>query len=207
MNDNKKITMNNLLVKENFDSENLWKKFQLLSKTEIRTLSKGLEWTVINMPNALLIGGTATVNYISGDRELTPDLDFMVTAIELVKTKLNQIDIKYQDLYGNTGSLGIVVPDINVDFLDSNVGNIMLNKLIMDNPNVVTIGGYQVKVVNPELLAILKFELGRDRDLNDALLLLSSGACDKNEYISYVNQLKGTLQDYDSICNYQELIK
>ncbi len=53
--------MNRLLMKGNFTSRNLWEKFQLLTDQQIDTISKGLIWTVANVPDAVLIGGTATV--------------------------------------------------------------------------------------------------------------------------------------------------
>ena len=196
------------MIKENYSSQNLWQKVNLLTEEQIYTLTKGLKWTVKNIPDAVLIGGTATVNYVVNERELTPDLDFMITDIWSVKTKLNQDDIQFKSLNIGTGkSFGIVVDKHNTDYLDSNVGNLTLNKLILKTSNTTTIGGYHLKIVPVELLVILKIELGRDKDLNDALSLLSIGDCDRNEYISYANQLKDSLQEYNAIIEYQKIIK
>ena len=201
--------MKNLyLLQENFSSENLWKKINLLSEDQIKILTKGLKWTVENLPASILIGGTATVHYVTNERKLTPDLDFMTSDIWSVKAKLNSDKIKFNDLNpGIEKPIGIVADEFNVDFLDCNVGNTMLNKLIAEKPNVATIGGYQVKIINAELLAIMKLELGRERDLDDAFALLQSGKCNKEKYTSYMNLLKEHLKDYDSIVGYQELIK
>ena len=197
----------NLLLKENYDSENLWKKINVLTEQQISNMNLGLEWTTTNLPNAVLIGGTATVYYIKSARDLTPDLDFLVNDIESVKSKLHQDEIIFKRLYvGTEESLGLVVDEFNVDYLDSNVGNVRLNQLILQTYNTANIGGYQTKIINPELLAIMKFELGRDKDINDAFALLSSGKVDIIKYKSYVNKLKDTLQDYESIIAYKVLI-
>ena len=198
----------NLLLKENYDSHNLWEKIQLLKGQQIDTISKGLIWTVANLPDAVLIGGTATVHYITGTRVLTPDLDFLTDNINSVKAKLNNDNIKFHDLNpGIEKPIGIVADVLNCDFIDCNVGNAMLNKLIAEEPNVAIIGSYEVKIINPELLSIMKLELGRTRDMDDAFALLQSGKCNKEKYISYLNLLKDHLRDYDSIASYQELIK
>ena len=197
----------NLLLKENYDSENLWKKINVLTEQQINNMNLGLEWTTTNLPNAVLIGGTATVYYIKSARDLTPDLDFLVNDIESVKSKLHQDEISFERLYvGTEESLGLVVDEFNVDYLDSNVGNVRLNQLILQTPNTANIGGYQTKIINAELLAIMKFELGRDKDINDAFALLSSGKVNIIKYKSYVNKLKDTLQDYESIIAYKALI-
>ena len=197
-----------LLIKENYSSLNLWKKINLLSEDQIKIIAKGLRWTVENVQSAVLVGGTAVVHYLTNNRKLTPDLDFLVDDVSIVKEFLYDENKKYKPLNTGTGyNLGIVVNELNCDYLDVNVGNVKMNKLILETHNSVTIGGYKIRIINPELLTVMKLEIGRDRDLEDALSLLSSGVCDKNEYISYANHLKNTLQDYDSIINYQDLIK
>ena len=198
---------NSLYIQENYCSRNLWEKVNLLTEEQIGNIKRGLEWTVNNFPNAVLIGGTATVHYITSARDLTPDLDFLVNDIGLVRTRLSRDSISFERLYvGGEKSLGLVVEEFNTDYLDANVGNVKLNRLILTTPNTGNIGGYQVKIINPELLAIMKFELGRDRDINDAFLLLSSGKINIDNYKKYANELKGTLQDYESIIAYKTLI-
>ena len=193
-------------LKENFSSENLWQKVNLLTQEQITTLEKGLTWTVNNIPDAVLIGGTATVNYVVNDRKLTPDFDFLVRDISAVKDLLYNEGIKYDPLTIGIGdSLGIVVQAFNCDYLDVNVGNVKMNKLILETYNKVKIGGYEAKIIKPELLAVMKFETGRDRDLEDAFALLQSGQCNKENYISYLAVLQDCLHEYDSIHSYLEL--
>lgn len=199
--------MKNLLLKENYTSQNLFEKVNVLTEEQISAISKGLEWTIQNLPNAVLVGGTATIHYISGARDLTPDLDFMVHDVESVKTKLSYNNITFRDLdVGYEYSLGITVDIFNVDYLNSQVGNIKLNNLILQTPIKGMIGGYKVKIINPELLAIMKLNLGREKDINDGFALLSSGKVDRDKFKSYLYQLKGSLQDYESIEAYKNLI-
>ena len=199
---------NPFLLQENFSSTNLFQKVNLLTQEQITTLQKGLTWTIKNIPDAILIGGTSTVNYVVNDRKLTPDLDFMVDDIDIVKDKLSNGNIVYDDLYtGIEKSLGITVYEFNTDYLNSKIGNIQLNELIIEEPQLTRIGGYQVKIINPELLAIMKLIIGRDKDFSDGMALLSSGNCDRDKYKTYLMQLKTNLQDFDSIWSYNELIK
>jgi hypothetical protein len=186
------------MLRENFESENLFNKINLLSKEEIKRIDKGLQWTSRNIPNAVLIGGTATIHYIYGPRELTPDIDFMIDNIDFVKTKLTLDNVKHNYLNVNC-VLGVTVPIFNTDYLDSSIGNKRLNKLILSTHNTALIGGLKINIINPELLAIMKIELGRDKDISDGLDLLASGNLNKKKYIEYLQILKPSLNDYESI--------
>lgn len=199
--------MKKLLIKENYSSQNLFEKVNLLTEEQIRAISKGLKWTVNNLPSAVLVGGTATIHYITGARDLTPDLDFMVRDINSVKTKLSFENIPFRDLdAGYEYALGITVDQFNTDYLDSQVGNVTLNNLILQTPNKGMVGGYEVQIINPELLAIMKLNLGRERDVNDGFALLSSGKVNREKFKTYLYQLKGSLEDYESIEMYKNLI-
>jgi predicted nucleotidyltransferase len=199
--------MKKFLLKENFDSENLFNKVSILTEDQRGRISAGLQWTVANIPDAVIIGGTALVHYLSGGRDLTPDLDFMVADLTTVKAKLETDDILYKALRGgNVGLLGISVIDFNTDYLDSNIGNTTLNKMILKTAGTAKIGGLQVKMINPELLAIMKIELGRDRDLTDGFALIQSGRLNKSVYLQYLQTLKGKLQDYESLIGYSEML-
>lgn len=200
--------MKNLLLKENYTSINLFEKINILTEEQMIGISTGLDWTINNIPNAVLVGGTAVVHYITGARDLTPDLDFMIDDVNDVKTKLSQDNIRYGDLNpGVSTPLGITVDDFNTDYLDSEVGNVSLNKLIMQTPNTITIGNRQVRAINPELLVIMKFEVGRDKDFRDGIALLSSGKVDKTKYLEYLSILKTSLQDYESMYDYKDFIQ
>lgn len=195
-----------IFLKEGYDSINLYNKINLLNESQLVKLNKGLIWTVDNIPNAVLIGGTAVIHYINTARELTPDIDFIVEDIDMIKNKLYESNIKYNQL--DVGRiLGITVPEFNTDYLDSSIGNVKLNRLILRTFNKVLIGGVNVKIINPELLAIMKLELGRDKDIEDGLSLLNSGKLNKDKYLEYLNELKYSLSDYESIYSYKNFIR
>lgn len=199
---------NKFLIKEGFDSINLFNKISLLNERQIAKISKGIKWTINNYPSAVLIGGTALIHYIENSRDLTPDIDFMIDEIVDLKLILVENNIQFGELKsGNIGLLGINVDEFNVDYLDSNMGNVSLNKLVLKTFKIANIGGFQVKIINPELLAIMKIELGRDKDLNDAFSLLGSGKLNKVYYLKLANSLKNHLSDYESIVSYVEMIK
>jgi len=199
--------MNNLLIKDNHSSLNLYEKLGLLTEEQLRTIEKGLNWTVHNIPDAVLVGGTATVYYLAGGRDLTPDLDFMVNDTNSMSGKLSGSNISYQSLFvGNDYDLGITVKNFNTDYLDAQKGSKELNKKILETPCRAIIGSYRVKIIQPELLAIMKLDLGRERDINDGFALLGSGMCDQSKFSEYLAELKNAIEDYESFINYEKLI-
>ena len=194
-------------IRENYTSQNLFEKVNYLTEEQINKISNALKWTTENVPNAVLIGGTATIHYISGSRNLTPDIDYLVNDINNVKSKLSFNNIQYDILDVGLGySIGITVDDFNVDFLDSSIGNVQLNKLILSTSNTAMIGGYSVNINNPELLAIMKIELGRDKDTGDGFAMLNSGKLNKAKYVGYLNTLKNGLSDYNTLHAYSNFI-
>ena len=200
--------MQNLLIKENYTSENLWKKIGVLTEDQKSSIAQGLEWVVNNVPSAVLVGGTAVVHYIKTARDLTPDLDFIVRDLNQVKEQLEDSGIAYSELNpGYEQPLGITIEELNVDFLDPNVGNKDLNNLILSTPIKGNVGGYQLNIINPELLSIFKFESGRDKDVQDALALLRSGNVNKENFKRYLEQLRPTLDDYESMKEYTYFIQ
>jgi hypothetical protein len=197
-----------LSLKESYSSINLFEKIHLLEISTINNMSIGMDWVHQNNFNVVLVGGTAVVNYLNGGRDLTPDVDYLTNDLTKIKAKLTQDKIPFSDLKGYTGGLlGITVPKFNIDFLDSNVGNKSLNKLILGLKTTTNIGGVVVPIIVPELLAILKLDLGRTKDINDGFALLTSGKVNKKKYIDLVTGLKPTLSDYESLIGYSELIK
>ena len=195
------------IKKENFTSENLFEKINILTEGEKNKILHGLHWTSENVLEAVLIGGISTVHYINGDRYLTPDVDFIIEDIDKFKSKLENDGYQYKSLNsGQEYDLGITIDEFNTDYLDSTKGNILLNKVILSTPNTTLIGGYEFKIINPELLAIMKLDLGRDKDIEDGLLLLNSGKLNKTKFTHYLNLLKNSLYDYDSIYSYRSMI-
>jgi predicted nucleotidyltransferase len=199
--------MNKLLIKENFDSANLFEKIGKLNENQIADIATGLDWTTTNISNAVLIGGTALIHYLSNSRDLTPDIDFMIGNINEVKSKLDGDNIEYREIMdGNIGVLGVTADQFNTDYLDSNVGNIVINKMILKTYKSANIGGEQVKIINPELLAIMKIELGRDKDTEDGFNLITSGILNKEYYLKLLEAMKHNLQDYKSLLRYADMI-
>jgi predicted nucleotidyltransferase len=200
--------MKKFLLKENYSSPNLFNKINLLNEEQISKISKGIGWTLKYYPSAVLIGGTALVYYLHGGRNLTPDLDFMVDNLSKLKNILDDQDILYRpvrDVYNNV--MGITVDEFNVDYLDSSIDNPILNKLILLSSRQGIIGGYRVKIINPELLAIMKLELSRQKDIEDGFALIQSGILNKENYLKYLKILKNTLQDYEALLGYAEMLK
>ncbi len=196
-----------LTLKEGFTSSNLHRKISILEISTLKSMSEGMSWVKDNI-NGVLVGGTAVVNYLQSGRELTPDVDYLVSNINDVKKKLTDANISFTPLKSSNGStLGITVSKFNIDFLDPNVGNKSLNALILKTKKQTSIGGISVDIIIPELLAILKLELGRRKDINDGFELLQSGSVNKDLYTKLVESLKKYLNDYESLISYKDLIK
>lgn len=199
--------MKQLILKENYSSHNLWEKLNILTEEQKQSIARGLDWTVKNAPSAVLVGGTAVIHYITGARDLTPDLDFMVHDVDSIITKISFDELNYVELNpGYAEPLGITVEQLNTDYLDAQVGNTSLNNLILQTPIMGNVGGREVRIINPELLVINKFESGRDKDVQDAFALLSSGKVDRTKYVNYLSQLKSTLRDYEGMISYKNFI-
>jgi len=197
----------NLTLKENYTSENLFNKISILEYSTIDNFSDGMSWVENNEIQGVLIGGTAVVNYLKSGRDLTPDIDYLVSNLNDVKTKLEKDNIDFKPIKDSKlGNIGITVPKFNIDFLDSKIGNKAINELILKTFTRTKIGGEDINIINPELLIIMKLNLGRTKDINDGFELLKSNKIDKKTYIKYVDLLKNHLDDYESLKSYAELI-
>jgi hypothetical protein len=126
---------------------------------------------------------------------LVPNINKLIELLD------NEV-ISYQPLRSSNEEIGITVEMFNTDYLDSNTVNPTLNRLILTTYKIGNIGGYSVKIINPELLAIMKLELGRDKDIKDGFTLIQSSILNKSDYLKYVEMLKNSLIDYESIKGY-----
>lgn len=198
----------NLLLKEGFTSQNLFEKINILDESTVTQFANGLDWIKDNNIDAVLVGGSSVIHYLdSGSRSLTPDLDLVVSDIPLLKNKLDKDKMPYSELIGVGGkNIGITVPEFNTDFLSSINDSKQLAKLALQSALTTNIGGNSVKIISPELLTIVKLDLGRTKDLNDGFALLKSGKLNKDKYTKLANGLKPILSDYESIVSYGELI-
>lgn len=187
-------------------SKNIVDKINLLSNSEIEKLYQGLAYTTTHFPKAVMIGGCSVVAYVNSEnRVLTPDLDFLID-INIVKHQLDFDNIRYRQLLdSNENPIGITINDFT-DYLNIDTGNIKLNELIQSEYNTIRINGCIVKIIKSELLLILKLELSRNKDVEDALLLLHSGNIDKTLYLKFLKDLQPFLTDYESLISYSEMI-
>ncbi len=197
----------NLSIKEGFASKHLYEKISILETSTIKNIERGMQWVHNFIDDAVLIGGTSVVNYLKEGRDLTPDVDFLVKDISNLENKLNTAKLRFSFLRDSNGrNIGITVPEFNIDFLDAKAGNTSLHQLILKTFNLIMIGGTNLKICNPELLVIMKFEVGREKDLNDGFKILKAGVINKLTYLNYVNLLKNDLMEYESIKTYVELV-
>lgn len=165
--------MNSVNLKEEtlFDSSSLFKEMSLLNPHAINKTQAAMQFIQqYSIPGAI-IGGIAVANYVH-DRPLTPDVDFLTSDLSLVKTVLQKQGMSFQPL-ASTGEFGgIYVPVLDVDFLDADVGNSALNHYVLRTATTASIGGVRFPIINSEVLTIMKFIIGRDKDQTDAFKLL-----------------------------------
>ncbi len=192
-----------LLGRSGFDSLHLYENFKVLDRKVVEQLAGGFDWIIENEPDAVLIGGTAVVSYLNSGRALTPDIDFMVSDIDRIVPLLEDAALRVTPLIDG---LGITVDELNVDILSSASGNAALNDLIMRTPVFQNIGGVGIKVINPELLFTMKMELGRDKDTDDAMLLLQQGILRKDRFLDYLSQVDDSLGDPGTLRVYSEMM-
>lgn len=196
---------NHIIITET--TKDLVENLTLLEISTLDQLTKGMLWIKENNIDGVIIGGTAVAYYIGKSRTLTPDIDYLVTNINSLKNKLTDSDLDFEILKGyDSENLGIFSNDFNIDFLDSSRNTPELYSLILKDYNTITIAGESFKIISPELLTIMKLNLGREKDLNDGFTLLKSGKLNTDKYIKYVDLLKSKLEDYESIKSYSDII-
>lgn len=182
----------NLLSEEMFDSPFLFKEMALLNPSAISKITSAIDFVNENKINAMVIGGMAVSHY-TADRSLTPDVDFMVPALGELKQLLTQKGVQWQPLASSGAYEGIQVPALDADFIDMSAGNVALNQYAMQTAVTALIGGHNVKIISPVALCLMKFSVGRAKDLEDAFKLLK--VSNKNELKTALKALKNHLGD------------
>jgi hypothetical protein len=161
----------NLREESLFESPSLFKEMAILNPNALSKTQNALQFIHNNKIEGVLIGGMA-VSHFTVDRTLTPDVDFLVSNMSHLRQILDVERINYQPLASSGNFGGIHVPTIDADFLDVNEGNVPFNKYIIQTATTARIGGVAFPVINPIVLTIMKFTLGRQKDTEDAFKLL-----------------------------------
>ncbi len=185
-------SLEEFIEKGHFDSENLYNEMSILEDSDKNKILAGIDWLKKNNIDSVLAGGTAVAHHLPSSRKLTPDMDFIVNDMEEVKRKLDDDGIKYNPL---SYSLGITVDEFDMDILDSKSGNKHINTYAMKDNKEIKIAGKRVKIASPEILAIMKFDIGRDKDTDDAIALMKSGVVDREKYLKIVDILSSHIAD------------
>lgn len=177
----------------------------LLTQEQQKMIIDGISYTSNNFQSAILIGGCAVVAYIDEFRELTPDLDFLID-LEIVKDRFTLDKMSSNPLINSKSeSIGLSIRGFT-DYIDIKSGNPKLNDLIVSEWNIIHLMGHNLRIIKPELLTILKLELSRNKDLNDAFLLIGSGSLSKEVYLKYLSELQYDLSDYESLLSYSKML-
>lgn len=77
----------------------------------------------------------------------------------------------------------------------------------METSDRVLVAGVSLRIINPEVLIIIKLELGRDKDDEDAFALLKSGRLNKERYFKAIRDLQPCLKPSVDIVSYGNLIQ
>lgn len=191
-----------------FDSLRLFNEIQTIQPELLNKLERGLQWIKDNNLHCVVVGGTAVVHYVSGARDLTPDIDFLVADFaNLVNVaKRDSLTISPIALMVEPVD-GISIEEFDMDFMDARTGNVEFHRYIIQTARQARIGGATLNIASPEALAIMKFNLGRDKDDSDAFLLLQSGKINREAYLKAISDLSGSLKDTDSLKMYAQMIK
>ena len=179
-----------------FDSSSLFNEMAVLNPKAITKTQTAMQFIHYNDIPGVIIGGIAVSNYTQ-DRALTPDVDFLTSDINVVKSVLQQKGIHFQQLATSGEFGGIYVPQLDADFLDANEGNAPLNHYILKTATNAQIGGATFPIIDHAVLTIMKFIIGRDKDMNDAFKLLPT--VPKEELKKHLKNLKNYLpEDMDA---------
>lgn len=181
-----------------FESQFLFKEMAVLNPNAITKTQNALQFIHDNNIHGVIIGGMAVSHYTQ-DRKLTPDVDFLTADINSVKAALQKNQMASQPLASTGDFGGIYVPQLDADFLDANEGKRIksLHHYILKTAKTATIGGVTFPIIDPAVLMIMKFIIGRDKDQTDAFKLLPT--LNKAELKTHLKALKGALpQDMDA---------
>jgi hypothetical protein len=198
--------MEYILEREGFDSETLWNEMAVQSSTAINKINQALQFVIRNRLQCVLVGGMAVAHYTA--RAITPDVDFMSGSLPAVETALQKENIPFAALASDGRYSGIQVPSMDADFLDANTGNKLLNGYILKTAQTAKIGGMSVPIIDPGVLAIQKFWVGRDKDTDDAFKLLK--VANKPQLKLHLNaigkSLRGSEIDAPTIWSYAQAL-
>ena len=198
--------MNFLLEQTGFDSPTLFAEMAVQSQSAINKIHQALQFVIKNKLQCVLVGGMAVAHYTA--RPITPDVDFMSADIHAVEAALDKETIPYAALASDGRYSGIQVPSMDADFLDAKTGNKILNQYILKTAKVANIAGMSVPVIDPGVLVIQKFWVGRDKDTDDAFKLLK--VTNKDELKTHLNavgkSLKGSEIDAPTILSYAKML-
>ena len=204
-----------------FDSQHLFDEIQRLEEMSlanpqhssyVQRYSSALEWFLKNQVHAILVGGAAVVNWMNGGRNLDQtDMDFMVADLNAVKQKLREDGIEWKPLAGEEGRYGGVnIPEFDADILDAKAGATQLNMFALSpqGHKMQQVGSsVQFPVIEPHILAIMKLNNQRDKDMDDAFkLMMQPGLLNRDQWRNTVKAVRQSLQDAESIMSYKDMI-
>jgi len=175
-----------------FDSETLFHEMAILNPAAIAKTQSALQFIHQHEIPGVLIGGMA-VSHWTVDRHLTPDVDFLTNHVAQLKNILSQEKMPFSPLVSDGAFSGIQVPALDADFLDAHDGNEPFNQYILKTSKQTQIGGVSFQIIDPAVLTIMKFTLGRNKDTEDAFNLLKM--VDKDALKGHLKALKDHLGD------------
>lgn len=202
------------LEQSGYDSANLFQQFKLLTEAEKRRIQAALDFVVSEQLPAVVIGGIAVAHYADKARPLTPDIDFLTTHMQAVERQLKQHKIQFQSLAPLPGMQGIHVPSLEADFLEAFR---LIDKYVFHAAIPQQVGGYTVPMVAPAVLTIIKFAVARQKDTEDAFLLLQSKSLSRESFLQHLHAMEqnkllaqrgtGEASDPEVLESYVELIE
>ena len=182
-----------VLERNGFDSETLFHEMAVQSLTAQTKIKNAFDFVNKHKLGCVLVGGMAVAHYVS--RAITPDVDFMCPNIQMVEQALSQDGFTHSPLIlpRELESGGISCHELDADFLDVSVGNPGLNRYVLQTATSAMIGGYNIPIIDPAVLTIIKFANGREKDLDDAFKL--SKVIDKASLKSHLKAVKRFLHE------------
>lgn len=177
--------------KDGFNSQTLFIEMAILNPNAISKAQSAFQFITDKQIQGVLIGGMA-VSHWAAERKLTPDVDFLVPNVDLVKSILTDEGIPFYPLLSAANLNGIQVTQYDADFMDEMGGEVPAS-YVLQTAKPAIIGGVSFKVADPGVLAISKFSIGREKDNEDAFKLLKSGSINKSEFKKHLKALKNYL--------------
>lgn len=178
-----KNDIDTLFTRDNFDSEMLYNELEQLDEGDRNKVLDAVLFMQKVNTRSVLIGSIALQHHIKIPRKITPDIDYICEDLAPVLAEALKSQLEVSPLMNG---IGYQIKDTLLDILAADT---IIHKYALRYSHEKKILGFTIPTVDAEMLFIMKHLLSREKDINDALLILKSRSMDAEKLEKIVNEL------------------